>query len=248
MTAAYVRTRLGWGSAVRITSRLRARHRPIIALHRGATGAPTRPRATRQSRVCVSDRGRPELSHRRIHEIRAEGVEGADPQGGPAPLRALEGPEAGGGHRLERARAAGRPGRTFEEAPRWRAAAWRGLRDPRRRQRPDLPPPERGGPDARGARRRAHPLGRQRGCCSSGGEKMAKSVGQIPVSPHDAVEGCYVLICSSSWWRRWTTIQHGGDAMRPDGRAAARGRPPSSPGASPEETRAAERFFAALAA
>ena len=95
-----------------------------------------------------------ELSHRDVDQMdQGEGMEGTGAQGGPAGLRALEGAEADGGHGLGRAlgpRQAGVAHRVLRDG---RGDPRRSDRDPRRRQRPDLPPPrERGGADAGGAR------------------------------------------------------------------------------------------------
>ena len=122
------------------------------------------------------------LSHRDVDQMdQGEGVEGAALQGGPARLRALEGAEADGGHRLGLAlgpRPAGLAHRVLGDG---RGDARRAARDPRRRQRPDLPAPrERGGADARRARPRRSPqIWMHNGMLQMGDEKMAKSVGNI---------------------------------------------------------------------
>ena len=138
-----------------------------------------------------ADAGYGSLSHRTIDDMdQGEGIEGRAPQGGPARLRPVEGPEGGRGHGLGRAlgaRAAGLAHRVLGDG---RGGARPRLRDPRRRQRPDVPPPrERGGADADGARGRARAdldaqrdaadgrredgqVGRQRGAAARGARRV----------------------------------------------------------------------------
>ena len=111
--------------------------------------------------------------------IRARGVEGAA-QARSARLRAVEGGEAGRGHRLGLAVGPGPARMAHRVLGDGGVAARRRFRDPRRRLGPDLPPPrERGRPDRRRARRAAGAaVGPQRDDPARQ-EKMSKSVGNI---------------------------------------------------------------------
>ena len=94
---------------------------------------------------------------------------GAEPaQGGPARLRALEGEQAGRGHRVGLAvgpRPAGLAHRVLGDGG---GAARAGVRDPRRRARPRLPAPRERARAVAGARARVRAgLGAQRACSGS---------------------------------------------------------------------------------
>ena len=102
------------------------------------------------------------VAPRRRRHGPGRGRRGRPPQAGPARFRAVEGPEGGRGRGLGRAlgpRASRLAHRVLGDG---RGGARRGLRDPRRRQRPHVPPPrERGGADARW---RATPSSPRSGC------------------------------------------------------------------------------------
>ena len=84
---------------------------------------------------------------------RARSSRGRRAQGGPARLRAVEGAQAGRGHRWDSPWGRGPAGLAHRVLGDGRGAARRRLRHPRRRLGPGVPPPrERGRPDARGAR------------------------------------------------------------------------------------------------
>ena len=118
------------------------------------------------------------VAPRRRPDGPGRGRRGRRPQGGPARLRAVEGAEGGRGHRLGRALGprAG-PGWHIECSAMAEELLGRRLRHPRRRHRPRLPPPrERGGADARGARRaRWRGSGCTTACCELGEPRRCPS-------------------------------------------------------------------------
>ena len=142
-------------------------------------GQPTRPTATCTSACahCRSTARSRTATSRTWTRARASR---APAQGGPARLRALEGHQAEEDTAWDSPWGRGRPGWHIECSAMAETAARRAVRDPRRRQRPDLPAPrERGGADARRARARARgDLDAQRDA-QMGDEKMAKSVGNV---------------------------------------------------------------------
>ncbi len=149
------------------------------------------PRLRRRGRRLLPRAQRPVLRRALASRHRPDGPgrghRGRLAEGGPARLRAVEGPEGGRGHRLGRALGHRPPGLAHRVLGDGRGAARRGLRHPRRRQRPDVPPPrERGRADPRRARRRARAdLDAQRDA-PDGGEKMSKSLGNIVGLPDGA--------------------------------------------------------------
>ncbi len=108
------------------------------------------------------------LSHRQLENM----DQGEEPdraprraQGGSARLRAVEGAQAGRGHRLGVALGAGATGLAHRVLGHGRAASRGRLRHPRRRLGPGVPPPrERGRPDARA---RAGRSSRDCGCTTA---------------------------------------------------------------------------------
>ena len=198
--------------------------------HRAARPRPARPRAAGDARWSARSSTLIETLIERGHAYAADGDVYFRVRSLPrvrralAPRRRPDGPGRGrrGRRRARRTRSTSRSGRRSKpmEDTAWDAPWGRGrpgwhiecsamaeamlgvaVRDPRRRQRPGLPPPrERGGADARRPRARARARsGCTTGCSRWASEKMAKSVGNIRgcsprCSTRRAATRCRVLL------------------------------------------------------
>ena len=218
----------------------------IVGPHPGAArrrATPTRSTATSTS-ACARTReyGDAQPPPDRRHGP-GRGGRGRRPQGGSARLRALEGPEAGRGHGLGRARGAAAGPAGTSSAPRWpRTCSASASRSTAAAATSIFPHHENEAAQTRTARgAELTRIWMHNGMLQLGGEKMAKSVGNIE-SLHDAdrARGAATRSCccsSPSHYRQPMQYSRGDADRGPDGRpAAARGRAGcSTPGPSPAD-------------
>ena len=196
------------------------------------------------------------LSHRAVDEMdQGEGVEGAEPQGGPAGLRAVEGAQGGRGHVLGRALGP-RPARAgTSSARRWpRSCSASGFEIHGGGNDLVFPHHENEAAQTRAARgAELAAIWMHNGMLQIGGEKMAKSVGNIALLPEvldDVGRDALILFFAAAHYRQ--PIAFGDDALaeaRRGVRTRPRGRARGWSTVRRRTTLAPQRdaFFAALA-
>ncbi len=150
---------------------------------------PTRPTATSTS-ACARYDAYGELSHRDVDQMdQGEGVEGADRKEDPLDFALWKATKEGEDTAWDSPVGPRPPGLAHRVLGDGRGAARRGLRHPRRRHRPRLPPPrERGGADAGRARRAARALWMHNGMLAAGATRRWPSRSATSAGSHEVLD------------------------------------------------------------